>query len=322
MKKPIYAMAPMAGITDSPFRRMCKKYGADVVYSEMASATALNYNPRPTLELLRFEEVERPYVVQLFGADPEHFARAVKIVEKEIKPDGIDINFGCPVKKVQKQGAGAVLMGDLKKSRSIIEACLANTDLPVSVKTRAKVGGVGVLKFLDNIRDLNVAALMIHGRTIVQMFSGEIDADIIKRARDYFGGIILANGFYTEEMNRETERKVVYNYYQKLLRDTGADGLGIARAALGRPWIFKSVRAGQSVIRSPRAVFKEALEHAELMLEYKGEQGIVEMHKHLCWYAQGLPGAVALRRELIRVKAIDDIRKIFTEYKSPPSGVI
>ena len=120
LPQPILAMAPLAGLTDSPFRILVQKYGADVLYSEMASATALFYNPQETLELLQFTKVERPYVVQLFGSDPEHYAVAVKIIEKKIKPDGIDINFGCPVKKVTKQGAGGAVMGELTTSRAVI----------------------------------------------------------------------------------------------------------------------------------------------------------------------------------------------------------
>jgi len=116
LNKPIYVLAPMAGITDSAFRQICKSFGVDVVYSEMASVTALTYSPEKTLKMLEFSEIERPYVVQFFGNNPKHFSKAVKIIEKEINPDGIDINFGCPAKKVVKQGAGAELMKDLKLS--------------------------------------------------------------------------------------------------------------------------------------------------------------------------------------------------------------
>ena len=140
MKKPIYALAPMAGVTDSAFRQICKQFGADVVYSEMISTTAIVYNSKKTLALMKFDKKERPYVVQLFGAKPEHFARAARIVAEKIKPDGIDINFGCPVKKVQKQGAGAVLMNNSKLAREIVEATINNTKLPVSIKIRSRVG--------------------------------------------------------------------------------------------------------------------------------------------------------------------------------------
>ncbi|RLC38403.1 hypothetical protein DRH27_02335 [Candidatus Falkowbacteria bacterium] len=314
--KPTYVLAPMAGVADSAFRQVCKSYGADVVYSEMASATALVYNPKKTLQMLVSDKKEQPYVVQLFGGEPKHFAVAAKLITVKgvprnsngilrfaqndtLIPNGIDINFGCPVKKVQKQGAGAVLMNDLKKSREIIKAVINNTELPVSIKTRSRVGQVGLLEFLDNIKDLDIKALMIHGRSMKQGFSGSIDTRIIREARNYFGGIILANGG-------------IYSYSDsiEMLEKTEADGVGIAHGALGRPWIFKAVRTGQSVNRSKKAIFKVAIKHAELACKLKGEQGIIEMRKHLCWYVRGLPGAAGLRQDLVKVESLDDIRDI------------
>lgn len=323
-RKPIYALAPMAGITDSAFRQICKKFGADVVYSEMASATALVYQPQKTLRMLQSNKKESPYVIQLFGSNPKHFAIATKLLanKKEISklprprpakrggqipnyqlPQGIDINFGCPVKKVQKQGAGAVLMNRLKLSREIIKSVIDNTDLPVSVKTRSKVGGVDALKFLDNVRDLDIKAVMIHARTLRQGFSGPVDTEIIKKARDYFPGIILANGG-------------IYSYDDavKILEATKADGIGIARGSLGRPWIFKAVRTGQSIDRSRRPIFREALRHARLAYKLNGEQGIVEMRKHLCWYVAGLPGARKMRKEFVQVNNLKDIENIIKAY--------
>jgi tRNA-dihydrouridine synthase B len=300
--KPIYALAPMAGITDSPFRQMCKKYGVDVLYSEMASATALNYDPAKTLELVKFEEIERPYTVQLFGGEPKHFEKAVKIISEELKPDGLDINFGCPVAKVVKQKAGIALFSDLKRSKEVIKTVLGSSELPVSVKVRSRVGDKTVIDFLDNIADLDVKAIMIHGRTPQQGFDGPIDAGIIKEARYHFGGVILANGGVKDSESA-----------MEILNSSEADGLGIGQSAFGRPWIFKAVRTGQSADRSPRAVVKDALEHCALALDFKGKQGIVEMRKHLCWYVQGFPGARELRRELVQVEGLEEIRKIMNK---------
>ena len=310
LNKPIYALAPMAGITDSAFRQICKEFGADVVYSEMASATALVYNPKKTLEMLRFSEAERPYVVQLFGSQPKYFEIATKLITKknpksEIRnlkseiPDGIDINFGCPVKKIIKQGAGSVLMQDLKLSREVIKSVIENTDLPVSIKLRSRVKNVDCLKFLDYMSDLDIKAVMIHGRSLAQGFSGEIDVKIIKKARNYFNGIILANGGINS-----------YDDAVQILDQTEADGVGIARGALGKPWIFKALRTGQSIERSAKPIFKIALKHAELAKKLQGKQGIIEMRKHLCWYVHGLPGACEMRRKLVQVKTIKDIEKI------------
>ena len=301
LNKPIYCLAPLAGITDSAFRQICKGFGADAMYSEMASATALFFQPGRTLAMLEFNKAERPYVVQLFGSEPKHFVVAAKLIEKKIKPDGIDINFGCPVPKVVKQGAGIALFKDLKRSRAVIKAVINSTDLPVSIKTRSQVKTQDVLKFLDYMKDLNIAAIMIHGRSPSQGFSGPVDAGMIKKARDYFNGIIIANGG-------------VYSYKdaQTLLEATGADGVGIGQGALGRPWIFKALRTGQDVKRSRRAVYKVAREHAELVFQLKGKQGLLEMRKHLCWYVSGLPGACELRRNLVKVETLKDINQCFS----------
>jgi len=299
LKKLIYALAPMAGITDSAFRQICKDFGADVVYSEMASVTALVYNPAKTLEMLKFSPKERPYVVQLFGSNPEHFAKAVKLVQEKIKPEGIDINFGCPVLKVAKQKAGAELFKDLKLSRKVLKSVILNTTLPVSIKTRTKVGSIDILQFLKYVEDLDIKAIMIHGRTFSQGFSGPIDCEIIKKARKYFSGVILANGGV---MDKQTA--------QDLLAKTGADGLGIGQGALGRPWIFKNIKNKNEKIKDKQEIFKVALEHAELAYKLKGRQGIIEMRKHLCWYTQGLPGARKLREKLVKVESLRDVRKI------------
>lgn len=308
LNKPIYVLAPLAGVSDSPFRRMCKEYGADLVYSEMASATALFYlqkklEDNPTLELLKFNKKERPFVVQLFGSEPEHFAIATQIISEKIKPDGIDINFGCPAPKVAKQKAGAELFKDLKKSREVIRAVIANTDLPVSIKTRTQAGDIGLLKFLDYMKDLNIKALMIHGRTLKQGFSGPIDCEIIKNARNYFQGIILANGG-------------IHNHFEaeNALLKTKADGLGIGRGSLGRPWIFEELKNDKIIFKKTQEIFKIALKHAKLVFKEKGDGGMPEMRKHLCWYIQGLSNARKLREKLVKINNIKDIEKIFNSY--------
>ena len=319
-KRPILALAPLAGFTDSAFRQVCKKYGADVLYSEMASAAALFYTigrisshqakgkgaedkiyKNSTIKLLQFNrKAEKYYVVQLFGSDPEHFAAAAKIITEKVKPDGIDINFGCPVPKVVKQGAGCGLMKHSKRARAVIEAVLANTDLPVSIKIRAKAGEVDALEFLKNISDLPVAAVMIHGRSHVQGFAGEPDWKIIKAARKYFKGIILANGGINDLASAK-----------KAIKASGADGLGLARGILGRPWLFREIGKDKQIDLKPKAVFKIAAEHAALVDKLKGKTGIVELRKHLVWYVAGLAGAAKIRERLVKVNNLKDVKNTF-----------
>lgn len=295
LNKPFYCLAPIAGVSDSAFRQMCKAYGADVVYSEMASVNALSFAPEKTLEMLRFEGLERPYVVQLFGSEEGNFEKAVRIIEKEIKPDGIDINFGCPVPKVTKQNAGAELAKDLVQSRKVIEAVLRAATVPVSVKIRKQVGEVSALQFLDNIKDLDVKAVMIHGRDLRQVHIGPVDAEIIRQAREHFGGVIIANGGVKDLESAN-----------KLLGESGADGLGIAQGSFGKPWLFSELKGN----KVPENIFEIALRHAELAHELRGKTGILEMRKHLCWYVQGIPGARKIREEFVHVETIEDIRSI------------
>ena len=218
--KPIFALAPLSGITDSAFRRICKASGADVVYSELSSVTAFAYQAKSTLGLVRFHDSERPYVVQLFGHDPEHFAFAARFVSQEIKPDGIDINFGCPMAKVFRRGAGAALMTNPPLAREVILSVIENTHLPVSIKTRTNVNGFDLLSFLDYVGDLDIKALMIHGRTYAQRFSGPNDIETTRGARARFKGLILANGGALSPAGAA-----------ELIEKTGADGVGIARGA-------------------------------------------------------------------------------------------
>jgi len=211
INKPILALAPMAGYTNSAFRQICKYYDADVVYSEMASATALNFKGKKTLELLKFKKAEKYYVVQLFGNDPKYFKNAAKVITEKIKPDGIDLNIGCPVKKVFSNGSGAALMLDSEKAREIIKQTLAGTNLPVSIKIRSKVGKITAYKFVKKIKDLKIAAIMIHGRNMKQGFSGEIDYSQIKKVK------LL----YKEKELKATLANVAFNSFSPVIMANG-----------------------------------------------------------------------------------------------------
>ncbi|NCF75221.1 MAG: tRNA dihydrouridine synthase DusB [Xanthomonadaceae bacterium] len=303
INKPILALAPMAGITDSCFRQICKDFNADLVYSEMASSSALNFNSKKTLELLKFSEKERPYVVQLFGNNPEHFALATKIVAEKIKPDGIDINFGCPVKKVFKQEAGVSLMLNSKLSKKIVKAVCANSRVPVSIKIRSKIKNKTAIDFIKNLSEFPIKAIMIHARSYEQGFKGEIDIKIIKEIKKIFKGIVLANGgIYSPEKAKE------------ILTETKVDGLGIARAAQGQPWIFSQIkdflRTGEYKEKTQKQIFKIALKHSKLAFKLKKKQGIREMRKHLCWYVKNMPRAKELRQKIIKAENIIGIEKI------------
>lgn len=298
--KPILALAPMAGVTDGAFREICAEFGADVTYTEMANVKALTFESQKTLDMLKDKNRTAPLVVQLFGNDPTCFQKAIKLVEEKIKPAGIDINFGCPAPKIIKTKAGAELFQDLDLSYQVIRASLEATQLPISIKVRIKVGKVDIFTFLDKIKTLDVKAIMVHGRSFSQGFSGEIDTSVIKQVKQIFLGKVLANGgIYTQE-----------KAYQ-ILTETGADGLGIARGAMGNPWLFKELKEQKNLNKSRTEIFQVALRQAKLNQALKGDRGIIEMRKHLCWYTQGLTGAKDMRRQLVEVKTLKDIERIF-----------
>ncbi|MCK5466721.1 tRNA-dihydrouridine synthase [Candidatus Parcubacteria bacterium] len=329
INKPILALAPMAGYTDSAFRQICKYYGADVVYSEMASATALNFKGKKTLELLKFKKAERYYIVQLFGNDPKYFKNAAQVVSEKIKPDGIDINMGCPVKKVFSNGSGAALMLNPERAREIIKQTLIGTDLPVSIKIRSKVNKTTAYKFVKKIKDLKIVAIMIHGRSMKQGFSGKIDYSQIKKVKSLY----RKAGAEEDKKLKATLANVAFNFLSssapiiianggintpedaiKMIKKTGADGVGIARGALTKPWLFAQtkefLRRGEYKKFGLSEIKKAALKHAKMSSKNNGKHGIIEMRKYLLWYFRGFEGAKEIRKDLVRVESVGDIERV------------
>ncbi len=311
IKKPIIALAPMAGITDSAFRLLSRKHGADVVYTEMVSIDALYYDAKKTLAMLKRLPGEKPVVLQLFGKRPELVAKAVKYVEKA-GFSGIDFNFGCPARKVVRHGGGVTLLKNLTLVHDLLEQACANTKLPISVKTRTSINDgkkkITVFDFIDKIKELPISTLMIHGRSYEQGFVGEVDYEIIKQVKKTFKGIVLGNG------NLTSPEKV-----KEMLDKTGVDGVGIARGVYGKPWIFEQIQEylKKKNYFNPDLKFikKIALEHAKYNEKMKGKHGLIEMRKHLCWYFRGFPQASDFRKELVQFKTIKELKEIFKRLK-------
>lgn len=307
LEKPILALAPMAGYTNSSFRQICKYYDVDVVYSEMASATALSFKGKKTLELLEFKKTEKFYVVQLFGNDPQYFKKAAQTITEKIKPDGIDLNMGCPVKKVFSNGGGAALMLNPERAREIIKQTLAGTNLPVSIKIRSKVGKMTAYKFVKKMKDLKIAAIMIHGRSMKQGFSGEIDYSQIRKVKSIINIPTIANG----GINSPEDAKI-------MLKKTGVDGVGIGRGALIKPWLFFQIKEhfkkGEYKEFNLKDIKKAAIRHAEMSYKNKGKHGILEMRKYLLWYFRGFEGAREVRKELVKVESLEDIKMVFKKF--------
>lgn len=311
LRKPILALAPMAGITDSAFRELCQKQGADLVYTEMVSADGLHFDSKKTLELLKFSKTEKPIVVQLFGKDPEKFIKATQIVTK-LGFDGIDINFGCPAKKVAGHGGGVTLMRNLDLCYQIIKNVCDHTPLPVSIKIRSSINQkdgsrVTALDLIKKIKDLPITTIMIHGRSYEKPFIGEINYQMVKKIKKEFSGLVLANGNIT---NPEIA--------QKTLKLTQADGLGLARGLYGRPWLFKEIKdylnIGKFKEKTWGEIKKVVLKHAKLNYKAKSDHGIIEMRKHLLFYTKGQQQAKEMRKDLVQIESIKDIAKVFRKY--------
>ena len=326
IKKPILALAPMAGITDSAFRQVCKKYGADVVYTEMISADGLFYDAKKTLAMLKFDKSEKPVVIQLFGKDASKFTKAAQLAE-QAGFTGIDINFGCPAKKVAGRGGGVTMMRDLNKCRQIIEATLAGTKLPVSIKLRTSIkkivdssraqddeaGVVTSLDFLKAMKGLPIAAVMIHGRPYENPFQAEIDYEMIKKCVQYLKEtapeiVVLGNG----GINTTEDAK-------KMMELTGVDGLGIARGLYGKPWLFEQIKKylknGKVPEYSQKKIKQVIINHAKFALKSKDTYGLVELRKHLLWYVSGWSHAKELRSMLVKVESLSDLKKILKTIK-------
>ncbi len=301
---PPLVLAPLAGLTDSPMRRLCRRHGASVVWTEMVSAEGAVRNSWKTFELLAFHEEERPIVFQLFGSRPEAMAEATRRVAS-LSPDAIDINAGCPVKKVVKSTSGAALMRDLKLLQDVTQAVIESTSLPVTVKLRSgwDDDSVNAPEAVGMLAELGVAAVTVHPRTRAQGFKGKADWSLLSEIKRACSVPLIGSGDV-----REPEDAV------RMLEQTGCDGVMIGRGAVGNPWLFERTAALLSTGETPAEPtvaerFSLAIEHLDLMVEAKGERrGVMEMRKHFVATLKGFPGALELRRELVTMEGHANVR--------------
>ncbi len=305
-------LAPMAGVSEPPFRQICRRHGADVLMTEFLAAEAIRRGIRRTLEGCEFEPGERPIGIQIYGADPAAMARAAAIVTETYEPDFIDINFGCPVKKVVQRNGGSGCLRDLDLVERIIRAVAAATHLPVTVKTRSGWSEEQrrPLEIALRMQDAGARAFTLHARTRTQMFSGKANWDEIAGVVEALDIPVIGNG------DIQTGADVV-----AMQRHTGCAGIMIGRGSFGNPWIFRDGRAllrGDPVPARPDAAerFATALEHAILALRLQGDtrKTVVEFRKHLGWYTRGLPGAANLRERLFQVESMAEAGALFQAY--------
>lgn len=295
-EKPLF-LAPMEDVTDASFRYVCKKFGADMMYTEFVSSDGLIRDARKSLEKLVIYEYERPIGIQIYGHIPEAMTEAAKMAEAA-KPDLIDINFGCPVNKIAKRGAGSGMMREPDKMVAITESIVKNVSLPVTVKTRlgwdedSKI----IVELAERLQDTGISALTVHGRTRAQMYKGEADWTLIGKIKENprMRIPIIGNG----DIASPEQAKEAFDKF-------GVDGIMIGRATFGHPWIFREIRhyldTGEKLppMDVPERV-RLAKEHLAKSIEIKGERvGILEMRRHLSCYFKGLPDFKETRLKLV-----------------------
>ncbi|HPV70938.1 MAG TPA: tRNA-dihydrouridine synthase family protein [Candidatus Magasanikbacteria bacterium] len=294
---PIIALAPMADFTDKPFSLMCKKFDAQVIFREMVSADAIVHSNLKTLKMIAVHKKERPVIQQIFGHDPQTMARAAEIIYKLVEPDGIDINMGCPAPKLIKNFHGCALMKEPDRIIAIIKAVKTAVPCPVSVKTRLGWSKPDeILKIAPIIEQAGADLISLHGRTKTQGYAGIADWEMIGRVKKIISSPLLANGSIFEVADIE-----------KCLDITKADGVLIARGALGNPWIFHGI--DKSTL-SVDQIKKTILEHAELQAKNYGDYGLVLFRKHLMFYLKGLAQTKELKTKLTQIENLDQLKKI------------
>ena len=299
-------LAPMAGVTDLPFRLLCKQMGAGLLCMEMVSAKAIHYKNKNTESLMAIDERELPVSLQLFGSEPELMAEVAHSIEE--RPFALlDLNMGCPVPKVVNNGEGSALMKDPKLAADIVRAISTAIQKPVTVKIRkgfddAHVNAVELAKRLENA---GAAAIAVHGRTREQYYSGKADWDIIRQVKEAVTIPVIANG----DIDSPEAAK-------RCIEETGADAIMIGRGAQGNPWIFREIRHylefGEMLPRPDAEEIKTVLRrHAQLQMEVKGEYiGMREMRKHAAWYLAGFPHAARLRKQACEMEKLDDLERL------------
>ncbi|MBC5745605.1 tRNA dihydrouridine synthase DusB [Lachnospiraceae bacterium MD308] len=309
-----YILAPMAGVTDLPFRLLCKEQGAGLLCMEMISAKALQYKNKNTKTLLSIHPDEYPVSLQLFGSDAEIMSRMAQEIE-ELPFQILDINMGCPVPKVVKNGEGSALMNQPKLVYEIVSKIVKAINKPVTVKIRKGFdeNHVNAVEIARIIEEAGAAAVAIHGRTREQYYSGKADWDIIRQVKEAVSIPVIGNG---DVVSAESALA--------LRTQTGCDGVMIGRGAQGNPWIFSDLiqyeRTGSIPPRPDHAAIRNMmLRHARMQIEFKGDYlGIREMRKHVAWYTKGLKGSAKLRDDINKVESYEELEKLLYERVSLP----
>lgn len=305
-----FVLAPMAGVTDLPFRTLCKEQGAGLVCTEMVSAKAISFHNKNTEALMEIATGEHPVSLQIFGHEPELMAEVAKMIEP--RPfDILDINMGCPVPKVVNNGEGSALLKDPDLIVRIVKSVAGAIKKPLTVKLRIGIGSepVDIVEIAKRVEDAGAAAIAVHGRTREQYYSGEADWEPIRKVKEAVSIPVIGNGDVTSPKKAEA-----------LIKTTGCDGVMIGRACRGNPWIFREMNhyfsAGEEMEKPTASEVRDMiLLHAREQIRLKGEYtGIREMRKHVAWYTAGMPHSAALRRDSNLLASYEELEKMLRSF--------
>ena len=311
-------LAPLAGVSDRAFRKVCRDFGAECTVSEMISAKGLHYNDTKTAVLAAFSEDDSPFFIQIFGSDPEIMAESAyklatnnyKACQNTITPAGIDINMGCPVPKISGNGDGSALMRKPELAGEIVKAVSSAVDIPVTVKIRSgwDDSSINAVEIAQILEKNGARAICVHGRTKAQMYRDPVNRDIIRRVKESVSIPVIANG----GINNASDALQMLEY-------TKCDGLMIARGAMGNPFIFEEITAALEgntyTFPSIQKRLSVAMDQIKLMISYKGERvGVCEARKHLAWYIQGEKGASVAREKVNRANTLEELECIIFDY--------
>lgn len=305
-------LAPMAGVTDISFRGLCKEMGCDLVYTEMISAKGLYYGSKNTKQLLQVSEEEKPIAVQIFGNDPKVMAKACEIFNENNDICVIDINMGCPVPKIVKNGEGSALMKSPKLAAEIVKEMKKVSQKPVTVKFRKGFdeNNINAVDFAKEMEQAGAEVVTVHGRTRAQMYEGKADWNIIKEVKDAVKIPVIGNGDVFSAQDAIQLNKL-----------TNCDGIMVARGSMGNPWIFKQITQalkGEEVIYpSDEEKIEMSIRHLKLAIHYHGEaKAVREMRKHIAWYIKGVRNCTDIKNKINAEKDSKNVMKILLEYKN------